>query len=53
MLQVDVVAERQRPMVLHWAVNDWQLPPADAQPAGTVQVHNIASRQQPVLLLSQ
>jgi len=34
---VDIVAERQRPMVLHWAVNDWQLPPPESQPAGTVQ----------------
>lgn len=37
-LQVDILAERQRPMMLHWAINDWQLPPAEAQPAGTVQV---------------
>ena len=31
------MAERQRPMVLHWAINDWQPPPEEARPAGTVQ----------------
>ena len=25
-------------MVLHWALNDWQLPPEEVRPAGTVQV---------------
>ena len=35
---VDVTADPVRPMVLHWAVNEWQLPPQDSWPSGTNQV---------------
>lgn len=35
---VDVTADRGRPMMLHWAVNEWQLPPQDSWPSGTNQV---------------
>ena len=35
---VDVTADPVRPMMLHWAVNEWQLPPQDSWPSGTNQV---------------
>ena len=35
---MDVTADPLRPMVLHWAVNEWQLPPQDSWPSGTKQV---------------
>ena len=35
---VDVTADPVRPMVLHWAVNEWQAPPPDSWPPGTNQV---------------
>lgn len=33
-----VKADPVRPMMLHWAVNEWQLPPSASWPAGTNQV---------------
>ena len=38
---VVVKADPVRPMMLHWAVNEWQLPPRDAWPAGTKQVWHV------------
>lgn len=35
---VDVTADPVRPMMLHWAVNEWQAPPQDSWPSGTNQV---------------
>ena len=35
---VDVTADPVRPMVLHWAINEWQAPPPDSWPPGTNQV---------------
>ena len=35
---VDVTADPVRPMVLHWAINEWQAPPLDSWPPGTNQV---------------
>ncbi len=35
---MEIAADKPRPdLVLHWAVNDWQLPPEAAWPAGTLQ----------------
>ena len=36
--EVTVTADSPRPMVLHWAINDWNLAPEEARPRGTVQV---------------
>ncbi len=37
-LQVKVTAARPRPgLVLHWAVDEWELPPEVALPPGTLQ----------------
>lgn len=36
--QVEVRADQPRPdLVLHWAVNDWQLPPEDVRPPSSWQ----------------
>ena len=34
---VDIRAEPQRPMVLHWAVDEWQLAPEQAWPPNSQQ----------------
>ncbi|GFH24949.1 carbohydrate-Binding Module Family 45, partial [Haematococcus lacustris] len=33
--EVELVAEPARPMLLHWAINDWQQPPEGLWPANT------------------
>lgn len=35
---VDITATRARPMMLHWAINGWELPPEAWRPEGTIQV---------------
>lgn len=36
--EVTVRADPARPMLLHWAVNEWQPPPESAWPANTHRV---------------
>lgn len=36
--QVDISAEQPKPMVMHWAINDWNLSPESCRPAGTQQI---------------
>ena len=40
--EVEIKALRPRPMVLHWGINDWNSAPAEARPAGTVQIDDKA-----------
>jgi len=35
---VEVTADTPRPMMLHWAVDDWKAPKDDVLPPGTVRV---------------
>ena len=39
-----VEAEQPRPMMLHWAVNDWELPSPDCMPPGTNKVRGGGGR---------
>ncbi len=41
-LQVIIAADQPRSMVLHWAVNDWNLAPQSAWPHGTQQIDDKA-----------
>lgn len=36
-LQVTISLQEAIPTALHWAVNDWQLPPQQSWPSGTQQ----------------
>lgn len=40
--EVTVTAHQARPMVLHWAVNDWECPPESAWPQNTNKVDDKA-----------
>ena len=41
-LQVNIAADQPRSMMLHWAVNDWNLAPQSAWPQGTQQIDDKA-----------
>lgn len=42
MRQVDISAEQPKPMVMHWAINDWNLSPESCRPTGTQQIDDKA-----------
>ncbi len=42
LLQVDIMAETPKAMMMHWAINDWNLSPESCRPEGTQQIDDKA-----------
>ncbi len=40
--QVDISAEEPKAMMMHWAINDWNLSPESCRPEGTQQIDDKA-----------
>ena len=40
--QVDIQAEQPKAMMMHWAINDWNLSPEASRPEGTQQIDDKA-----------